>query len=211
MLGVSQPKDVPMSVEDGSTGGGGAPEPHLARQMTRHVVTRWYRAPELPLYNDGHYSPAIDTWSVGCVYAEMLGMLDTGNPDDRYDRRALFPGGACAPMSRDRAAKAGKDGKPRREQLDVIFEVLGTPSEEEVKRVRSEEARDALQKLPKRAAEDLKRRFPAADAASLDLLRRFFTFLPEERITIEQALAHPFLAPVRRPHDEVGRPGGAIK
>jgi serine/threonine protein kinase len=41
--------------------------------MTEHVVTRWYRAPELMLSADGVYTPAIDVWSVGCILAELLG------------------------------------------------------------------------------------------------------------------------------------------
>ncbi len=51
----------------------------LARQvpdkgvMTEHVVTRWYRAPELMLSADGNYTAAIDMWSVGCIFAELLG------------------------------------------------------------------------------------------------------------------------------------------
>lgn len=39
--------------------------PMIHRQLTRHVVTRWYRAPELMLYNDGDYTTAIDVWSLG--------------------------------------------------------------------------------------------------------------------------------------------------
>jgi len=167
--------------------------------MTRHVVTRWYRAPELPLYNDGVYTPAIDMWSVGCVYAEMLGMLDNG-PDSRSDRRALFPGGSCAPMSRERAG-AGKEGK--KDQLATIFEVLGTPTEEELARVRTAAAREYLTTVKARKPEDLTKRFPAASKEALDMLRWFLRFQPEDRINVEQALAHPFLAPVRRPHDEV--------
>lgn len=38
--------------------------------MTKYVVTRWYRAPELLL--SCHYTSAIDMWSVGCILAEML-------------------------------------------------------------------------------------------------------------------------------------------
>lgn len=41
--------------------------------MTEHVVTRWYRAPELMLSADGHYTAAIDIWSVGCIFGELLG------------------------------------------------------------------------------------------------------------------------------------------
>jgi Serine/threonine protein kinase len=46
---------------------------------TEYVVTRWYRAPEVIL-NASEYTKAIDIWSVGCIFAELLG------------RTALFPG-----------------------------------------------------------------------------------------------------------------------
>ena len=41
--------------------------------MTEHVVTRWYRPPELMLCPDGLYDYAVDMWSVGCIFAELLG------------------------------------------------------------------------------------------------------------------------------------------
>ena len=47
---------------------------------TAQVVTLWYRAPEV-LLGSRHYSTAIDMWSVGCIFAEMV---MRGNP--------LFPG-----------------------------------------------------------------------------------------------------------------------
>ena len=43
----------------------------MKRQLTGHVVTRWYRAPELILL-EKDYGPAIDMWSVGCILAELL-------------------------------------------------------------------------------------------------------------------------------------------
>lgn len=45
-----------------------------SKQLTRHVVTRWYRAPEVILMND-YYSYSVDIWSVGCIYAELLSMM----------------------------------------------------------------------------------------------------------------------------------------
>jgi len=65
--------------------------------MTEHVVTRWYRPPELMLCADGNYTAAVDTWSVGCIFAELLG------------RKPLFP------------------GKNFMHQLRLIFDVIGTP------------------------------------------------------------------------------------
>lgn len=46
---------------------------------TEYVVTRWYRAPEIIL-KASEYNKAIDVWSVGCIFAELLG------------RTPLFPG-----------------------------------------------------------------------------------------------------------------------
>lgn len=52
----------------------------LSFTVDGQVVTLWYRAPEV-LLGSRHYSTAIDMWSVGCIFAEMV---MRGNP--------LFPG-----------------------------------------------------------------------------------------------------------------------
>ena len=39
---------------------------NIERQLTQHVVTRWYRAPELILMQQ-YYNAEIDIWSVGCI------------------------------------------------------------------------------------------------------------------------------------------------
>lgn len=49
-------------------------EKKLTRDLTSHVVTRWYRAPELILI-EKNYDAKIDVWSLGCIYAELLGKL----------------------------------------------------------------------------------------------------------------------------------------
>ena len=41
----------------------------MKRELTGHVVTRWYRAPEVILL-EKEYNAAIDIWSIGCIYAE---------------------------------------------------------------------------------------------------------------------------------------------
>jgi cyclin-dependent kinase 7 len=45
----------------------GSPNPRLTHQ----VITRWYRPPEL-LYSAKRYGPAVDIWSVGCIFAELM-------------------------------------------------------------------------------------------------------------------------------------------
>jgi serine/threonine protein kinase len=47
-------------------------EPDENIHMTQEVVTQYYRAPEL-LMGAKHYSYSVDVWSVGCIFAELLG------------------------------------------------------------------------------------------------------------------------------------------
>lgn len=48
------------------------------------------------------------------------------------------------------------------------------------------------------------RLYPNADPRALDLLDKMLTFNPHKRITIEEALAHPYLEQYYDPNDEVG-------
>lgn len=71
------------------------PNAHLAPKvnLTAHVSTRWYRAPELIIL-ERKYSNAIDIWSVGCILGELMTMTENFT-----ERRPLFPGKACYPLS----------------------------------------------------------------------------------------------------------------
>jgi len=90
----------------------------LNRSMTKHVVTRWYRSPELILLQN--YDTAVDVWSAGCIFAELLSMQKK-NVKDYRKRRALFPGKSCFPLT-------GRGSSPYNDsydQLNVIFDVIG--------------------------------------------------------------------------------------
>lgn len=80
------PPIIPTSVA--TTGIPPAPLP-LKRGLTRHVITRWYRAPEVILLQP--YTAAVDIWSVGCIFAELLSLIKE-NIADFTKRRPLFPG-----------------------------------------------------------------------------------------------------------------------
>ena len=41
------------------------------RTYTHEVVTLWYRSPEI-LLGCKYYSCAVDIWSIGCIFAEMV-------------------------------------------------------------------------------------------------------------------------------------------
>ncbi|XP_022761951.1 mitogen-activated protein kinase 16-like isoform X4 [Durio zibethinus] len=138
---------------------------------TDYVATRWYRAPELCGSFFSKYTPAIDIWSIGCIFAELL----TGKP--------LFP------------------GKNVVHQLDLMTDLLGTPSAEAISRVRNEKARRYLSSMRKKKPIPFSQKFPNADPLALRLLERMLAFEHKDRPTAEEALADAYfkgLAKVER-------------
>ena len=75
----------------------------MKRELSEYVVTRYYRAPELILMVKD-YGPAIDMWSVGCIFGELLGMVKE-NVRSYKERKPLFPGKSCYPFSPDKKAE----------------------------------------------------------------------------------------------------------
>ncbi|KAF7725928.1 Mitogen-activated protein kinase [Apophysomyces ossiformis] len=140
--------------------------------MTEYVATRWYRAPEIML-SFQNYTKAIDMWSVGCIFAEMLG----GKP--------LFKG-------RDYV-----------DQLNQILGILGTPDEETLRRVGSDRAQVYIRSLPRMPRIPFQNLYPRANPLAIDLLNKLLEFDPSRRITVEEALAHPYLSAY---HDEDDEP-----
>ena len=144
----------------------------LSRQLTRHVVTRWYRPPEVILLQQ--YTSAVDIWSAGCILAELLGMQEESVPFWK-DRVPLFPGKSCYPLSWDHNNEVKPphaldiDGigcaevtvvadnasnlrsysvkvmdtkasprEVRMDQLNIIFEIIGTPQEADIQYINDE-------------------------------------------------------------------------
>uniref|UniRef100_A0A6M2DK56 cyclin-dependent kinase n=1 Tax=Xenopsylla cheopis TaxID=163159 RepID=A0A6M2DK56_XENCH len=140
------------------------------RAYTPIVVTLWYRSPEL-LLGCKEYSTAIDMWSVGCIFAELVAM------------QALFP------------------GKSEVDQLNRIFKDLGTPNEKiwpgysklpAVQKMTFTEYPVSM--IGRRFAQTLSPR-------GLDLLNGFLTYDPDKRITSEEALQHNYFKEVPLPID----------
>ncbi|KAL6006886.1 hypothetical protein ACLOJK_032382 [Asimina triloba] len=160
-----------------------------------YVATRWYRAPELCGSFFSKYTPAIDIWSIGCIFAEML----TGKP--------LFP------------------GKNVVHQLDLMTDLLGTPSPETIAReewmrpamwkfcalsrkvqntnvvklanmvglgIRNEKARRYLSSMRRKSPVPFSQKFPNADPLALRLLERLLAFDSKDRPSAEEALADPY-------------------
>ncbi|KFM11513.1 Mitogen-activated protein kinase 7, partial [Aptenodytes forsteri] len=163
----------------GMARGLGADPRHAKAFLTEYVATRWYRAPEL-LLSLHRYTRAIDMWSVGCIFAEMLG------------RRQLFPGrNYVHQLAAANQAGAGNAASHRH--------AIG-----------AERVRAYVQSLPPRPAVPWESLFGDAEPAALALRRRWrcwvvgrmLRFDPRERVGVAEALRHPFLAKYHDPEDE---------
>jgi mitogen-activated protein kinase 1/3 len=158
--------------------------------MTEYVATRWYRAPEIML-TFKEYTKAIDVWSVGCILAEML----SGKP--------LFPGKDCECSGIHRYCVDLTDTLcADHHQLTLILDVLGTPTMEDYYGIKSRRAREYIRSLPFKKKIPWKAMFPKTSDLALDLLERLLAFNPVKRITVEEALKHPYLEPYHDPDDE---------
>lgn len=173
----------------------------MLRTLTGHVVTRWYRAPEVILM-EREYGKEIDVWSLGCVFAEMLGMIRENIPQ-YVERTPLFPGKSCFPLSPDLSTHEMKAGYPcsENDQLSLIFQIVGT--QQDFSFISDPKARKYVEAFPKTMSKDLREIFPAATANELDLLTKMIMFNPRDRISLDQALNHPYFFPVRDQNYEV--------
>ncbi|XP_071438960.1 stress-activated protein kinase JNK isoform X1 [Hetaerina americana] len=141
--------------------------------MTPYVVTRYYRAPEVILGMG--YKENVDIWSVGCIMGEMI----RGG--------VLFP------------------GSDHIDQWNKIIEQLGTPSQEFMKRLQPT-VRNYVENRPRYAGYSFDRLFPdvlfPSDSSehnklkasqARDLLSRMLVIDPEKRISVDDALLHPYI------------------
>jgi len=143
--------------------------------MTEYVATRWYRAPEVIL-SWKQYTHAIDIWSVGCIFAELLG------------RKPLF------------------QGYDYMHQINKIIEIMGSPSQEDLMAIHNVAARQYIQNLGFKAGVSWQKLYPNVIPAALDLLSNMLAFNPEKRINVVMALAHPYLSELHDPAEEPNAP-----
>jgi len=130
-------------------------------KYTNRVVTLWYRAPEL-LLGATQYGPEIDNWSAGCIIAELL----RGN-------KPLFP------------------GQDERDQMDKVFSICGSPSEQRWPGVTSLPYYRQLSSEivhPDR----LRRTLRGLSEDAVNFVCALLTLDPPKRLSAQKALDHDF-------------------
>ncbi|GAO17019.1 uncharacterized protein UV8b_03170 [Ustilaginoidea virens] len=135
----------------------GFADPH--RNMTSNVITRWYRPPEL-LFGARHYSGAVDVWSVGAVFAELV-------------LRAPF-----------------LPGSNELDQIKMICEAVGTPAEDNWPGVTRLPEYTVPGQFPVHGKDWYEMRFGAVGPDGVDLLMRTLALDPRRRITARDMLRH---------------------
>lgn len=108
------------------------------------------------------YGPAVDIWSAGCVFIEF------------FTTKAIF------------------QGRTDIDQLDAVYKVLGTPTQENWPALKTMPWYNLLRKptvIKSRFREDYEH---LLTPAALDLLEKMFQYDPELRPTAEEALAHAY-------------------
>mmetsp|Transcript_22947 Transcript_22947/g.40615 ORF Transcript_22947/g.40615 Transcript_22947/m.40615 type:complete len:385 (+) Transcript_22947:166-1320(+) len=119
------------------------------------------------MLSPGCYGQKMDVWSIGCIMAELLG------------RKPIFRGDNYI------------------EQMKLIFKQLGTPDEDDLDFITNEQALKYVKKLGVMEKIPWSETFPKASKESLDLLEKMLHFNPKKRISVEDALNHPYMSKVR--------------
>ncbi|KAG6085532.1 hypothetical protein E4U31_004622 [Claviceps sp. LM219 group G6] len=132
-------------------------DPH--QNMTSNVITRWYRPPEL-LFGAKHYSGAVDVWSVGTVFAELI-------------LRAPF-----------------LPGNNELDQIRMICEAIGTPTEDNWPGVTKLPEFTVPSQHPVHAKDWYEMRFGTVGPDGVDLLMKTLWLDPKKRITARDMLRH---------------------
>ncbi|EEQ34486.1 serine/threonine-protein kinase crk1 [Microsporum canis CBS 113480] len=158
-------------------------DPYL--NMTHQVITRWYRPLEL-LFGARQYSGAVDIWSMGMVFAELI-------------LRVPFAA-----------------GNTDMDQISKICAAFGAPTEENwpgVTKLPNYVPVEENQAVPLQGREFFLRQFPTAGPLGADLLHSMLKLDPRKRITATQVLQHQwwFAEPQPTKKENLPRKSGGEK
>lgn len=84
------------------------------------------------------------------------------------------------------------------QMLKLIAKFVGKPRDvSDLAFVTNPKAQKFMEDLPEYPPADLRRRFPSAGADAVDLLARMLVMRPDRRLSVDDALRHPYLRSLR--------------
>ena len=172
--------------------------PNNVSVLSEHVVTRWYRAPEICLR--GKYSYPIDIWSIGCIFAELLSIIRSTPDEPHKESTILFKGTSCSSLSPDPSQKMTNG-----DQLVKIMQVLGPITDDDIQVMKIpvssnkilKDAQLIVNSMKKTSLEEI---FKDVPMSALDLLQQMLTINPNKRITADDALSHSYFDDIIQTH-----------
>lgn len=182
------------------------------RELTPHVVTRYYRAPEVILL-DKNYNKKIDIWAVGAIFWELLQMKKE-NVSSYYQRKAMFMGKSWMPLSPSKrkvrkkstnnSVKSDHSSTPKKstnvtekDQMNTIIKVLGVPDEYDLSFLTNAKRKAFYSTYESFKGRKFNSMFPAENDDCFHLLKKMLEFNPYFRYSAEECLEHPYFKEVR--------------
>lgn len=153
--------------------------------MTYNTITTWYRPPEL-FFQAQFYSGAVDIWSCGCVFAELI--------------------------ARDVFLRAWPENEMN--MVRLICEKVGTPTEDNWPGVSKLKGYvTPAEVTPIRSRDSWLAAFRTIGEQGVDLLIKMLQLDPRKRLTAEGVLRHPFWASDPRPSrlEDLPKKGGGLE
>lgn len=172
---------------------GGVPKSEFVRKQYRrlstHVVTRWYRAPEM-LLADPLYDISTDIWSTGCILGELM-MLQ-----HKEKRSPLFTA-VCSRLSPTATMDRKEVPCP---QFEAVAAVLGVPEagtfEVEEMNWQTKEYLDGLRANPGEVA-SLEEKYAHWDVEDVGFVKNVLQWDPRKRPKPQQILDHEYFDDIR--------------
>ena len=100
-------------------------------------------------------------------------------------------------------------GRDYLDQLKLIIKTLGSPLGSSLDFITAPKARAYIEGLPKSPKPDLRRTLGKGFSSNaVDLIEKMLRFDPRERISVDEALRHPWLKSLHDPSTEKTYPNG---
>lgn len=122
------------------------------------------------------YSKAVDMWSVGCILGELI------------IGKSIFP------------------GKSTVNQIELIIDLLGKPKQEDLDQIGGAIDSNTINSMSGKQKYTFSTFFKGASPDAISFLKRCLEFNPNKRMSVEEALKHPFVAQFRDPEREYRAP-----